>query len=291
MNLIGKIFIVLILVMSLMFMGFTVVVYRTHTNWYEVVKLSPADASQAGKAPGLEYQLAKARQDASDLSLQLESIKQQTERLKAERDSTVARLETERSQLQGQYEELQNDEARLKQQLSEAVAEVQVGRQTLSDKLNEIAQLRGEIEVAQTERDEHFKMMVAASDELYQVQNELVRLNEKHLQLTENFARASMVLDRHDLDAHEPVDGMPPKIDGVILASRESGLVEISLGSDDGLRRGNTLEVYRLSGATSKYLGRVEVVELSVDKSVAKVVPGYLKAAIRKEDRVATRLN
>ena len=36
MNLVGKIFIVLILVMSLVFMSFAVVVYATHHNWKEV---------------------------------------------------------------------------------------------------------------------------------------------------------------------------------------------------------------------------------------------------------------
>ena len=37
MNLVGKIFVVLILVMSVLFMAFAMAVYATHRNWREVV--------------------------------------------------------------------------------------------------------------------------------------------------------------------------------------------------------------------------------------------------------------
>ena len=37
MNLVGKIFVVLILVMSVVFMAFAMAVYATHRNWREVV--------------------------------------------------------------------------------------------------------------------------------------------------------------------------------------------------------------------------------------------------------------
>ena len=46
MNLVGKIFIVLIFVMSILFMGFVVAVYATHTNWRDVV-MKPETGLQA----------------------------------------------------------------------------------------------------------------------------------------------------------------------------------------------------------------------------------------------------
>ena len=48
MNLVGKIFTVLIFVMSLVFMSFAVVVYATHRNWKEVVE-RPEDEVGPGK--------------------------------------------------------------------------------------------------------------------------------------------------------------------------------------------------------------------------------------------------
>jgi hypothetical protein len=86
--------------------------------------------------------------------------------------------------------------------------------------------------------------------------------------------------------------GGPPRLDGVILASRATGYVEISLGSDDGLEKGHELDVYRVGPtvAENKYLGKVRVVQTEPDKSVAQILPNFKRGAIQKEDRVATRL-
>ena len=46
-------------------------------------------------------------------------------------------------------------------------------------------------------------------------------------------------------------------------------MVEVDLGTDDGVRDGLTLEVFR----GSKYLGKLEVVRTTPDRAVGKVVP------------------
>ena len=50
-----------------------------------------------------------------------------------------------------------------------------------------------------------------------------------------------------------------------MLAVSAENLVEVSIGSDDGLRVGNKLEIYR----GSHYLGRIEVMRLDVDRAAA----------------------
>ena len=70
---------------------------------------------------------------------------------------------------------------------------------------------------------------------------------------------------------------------------RRSGgaqFVEVTIGADDGLKPGNTLEVFR----GSKYLGRLDVVSTSPDKSVGKVDRRFLQGQIQEGDRVATRI-
>jgi len=60
------------------------------------------------------------------------------------------------------------------------------------------------------------------------------------------------------------VDDVPPAdLRGEVLAVNSNQLVEISLGRDDGLREGHTLEIYR--GA--QYLGRVQISKTQDDKS------------------------
>ncbi len=62
-------------------------------------------------------------------------------------------------------------------------------------------------------------------------------------------------------------------------------MLEVSLGSDDGLLVGAKLEVYR----GSKWLARVEILRTETDRSVAKIIPGFQKGPIQKDDDVATR--
>jgi hypothetical protein len=50
---------------------------------------------------------------------------------------------------------------------------------------------------------------------------------------------------------------------------------------------GNTLEVSR----GTRYLGRVEIIETSPDKSVGRVDRRFQQGQIQEGDRVATRLN
>ena len=47
MNLVGKIFIVLILVMSILFMAFSISVYHTHRNWQDLVNCGVEERSDS----------------------------------------------------------------------------------------------------------------------------------------------------------------------------------------------------------------------------------------------------
>jgi hypothetical protein len=63
--------------------------------------------------------------------------------------------------------------------------------------------------------------------------------------------------------------------------------LEISIGSDDGLRKGHKLEVYR----GRSYLGRIEIREVAPDRAVAVILKDYRKGPIKKGDKVATKSN
>ena len=83
--------------------------------------------------------------------------------------------------------------------------------------------------------------------------------------------------------------GVVPTVDGVVSQTRRSGgaqYVEVTIGADDGLKTGNTLEVFR----GDRYLGRLDIVSTSPDKSVGKVDRRYQQGQIQEGDRVATRL-
>jgi hypothetical protein len=157
----------------------------------------------------------------------------------------------------------------------------------LASALEQNGKLRSDLRDAELNRDKSFDMTVRIHDALTGLQGTLDTLNERHQQLIASNARMAMVLKRNDLDEFAPVDGKPPTVDGVVIAVGSKDLLEISIGADDGLKKGHTLEVYR----GNSYLGRVVVAETWPDVSVVKIIPEYKKGTIKKGDRVATKFS
>jgi len=88
-----------------------------------------------------------------------------------------------------------------------------------------------------------------------------------------------------------PTSDVPPRVNGIVLNTPGAGLIEISLGSDDGLLKGHRLEVFRSAAGASTYLGRVEVLRVSADRSVCQIIPEFNRGTIMRGDRVASQLN
>jgi hypothetical protein len=85
----------------------------------------------------------------------------------------------------------------------------------------------------------------------------------------------------------------PPaeNVEGRVKAVDASGLMTITIGSDAGLTKGHTLELFRIAENPkgSKYLGTVRILEAESHQSVAQPV-GRLMAPPQLGDRVASRI-
>ena len=79
MNLVGKIFVVLITVMSFVFMAFALSVYATHQNWRLAVE-NPESEVAPGKPLGLKFQLEAANKRKTELQDELDKLKKQREK-------------------------------------------------------------------------------------------------------------------------------------------------------------------------------------------------------------------
>jgi hypothetical protein len=99
--------------------------------------------------------------------------------------------------------------------------------------------------------------------------------------------RVAGTLDGIKLPA--PAKASPPAdVEGLVKGVGADGLVTVALGSDAGLSKGATLEVFRLKPAP-KYLGRIRLVEVTATQAVGKPV-GRLAAPIQVGDHVASRI-
>jgi hypothetical protein len=86
----------------------------------------------------------------------------------------------------------------------------------------------------------------------------------------------------------DEADRHPPKSDAegtVREVDAKNGLVIVTVGADQGLRAGHTLEVYRLQ-PKPMYLGTIKIVQVQANEAVARPVKALAAETIRKGDRV-----
>jgi hypothetical protein len=296
MNLFGKILIMLNLLMSLVFMGFATAVYSTHKNWKEVVTLDKAAATAAGKPVGLATQLADLRTERDALEAKFLALQKELKQELAMRNGRLQVLETEKETLVQQVDSKAKEIEQVTADKKVTSAAIEALTIEAGKKAAEIEVLAGEIEQSRGQIEQHRNGLIDALNKLAQAQTELSKANNQAKILIASNAEMKALLKRLGVEntaLASRIAAPPPKIDGVVRAATPEGLVEISLGSDDGIMKGHTLEVYR-EGTTAnatKYLGRIEILSTKADVAVGKVIPQFRRGNIEKDDRVATRLN
>ncbi len=294
MNLVGKIFTVVILVLCLVFMGLAIAVYTAQKNWRDVVMLSRDDLTKpgnAGKPLGLKWQLEQAKHDNDDLRTQKEKIDQEYAAEKTARQQTLSRLQTELEIAKKDRKSLEAARADLEKDKRDAVAAMSATQKSLMAMQTERDNQRKALLEAQQDRDKHFNQMVAVTDQLNQAVNEKELLRQRTLELAKDLKKADDALRYNGLDKNVDYKSkMPPKLDAIVTSVNGDGLIEISLGSDAGLREGHHLEVYRTGGGQSTYVGRVKVVRTDPSKSVCKVDPNFQNSNVMVNDRVASKI-
>ena len=281
MTFLGKIFTVLIMVMSIVFMTFAVMLFATHTNWKEAALGGP------GK-PGLKTKLQEQLAVNKQLYQEIDTIKAELAREQGARKMALQVLQTKATALTAELAKTQAEANALQVQVTDARSKLAAATATLDKVTTEVQALRTEIISVQKDRDDKLAKVVALSDQINGATRQLTNLQERQTELLGQVADYRKAMDKLGIRLGPALDGVAPKIDGVVLAAdMGTKLIEVSLGVDDGLRVGHTLEVYR--GAT--YLGKLVVVRVVANQAVAEIIPEFLKGAIRKGDQVATRLS
>ncbi len=283
MNLVGKIFVVLVLLMSVIFAAFAVAVYATHKNWMLVVdNASPGP----GQDLGLRQQLEQRQQRLQELTDRRNALAMQLEEEKSAYEQVRVKLENEKEELRRERDHRDKELADLTQAHREAIAAVDASHKELARLRSDIDTLRKEILTAQKERDDHFKEVVRLTDQLHAAVFELNQLKETNRELLVELTDMKNKLRAAKIDPDAEM-GLPV-VEGLVLAILGDGLVEISIGSDDGIRQNHQLYVYRTGGGRNMFVGKIEVLRTDVDRSVCKIIES--QGNLAKGDRVASQL-
>ncbi len=276
MNLLGKILTGAIVISAVMLLCVSMMVYATHKNWRT-------------SADGLKKQLSAAKVSNQQLQSKFDSLDSQ---LKAEIEAAqqdVRKLESERVQLIAQSSLIQEQlDGLLKEQRrnTAAVASTQANNEELT---KEVGGLRLALHENQQKRDEAFAITIKATDDLHQAKGKLDALVERNGQLTQEVAMKSSLLRENGFDPTATPGAVVPQVRGLVSAMRRDAsgqLIEITVGADDGLRKGHTVEIFR----GQRYLGRAEIIRTEPDRAVARVIRKFQQGPIQERDNVATKL-
>jgi len=264
-------------VLSVVFMTLAMAMYATHKNWRE-------------EAQKLQTQVQQKQAQLDQKVTEYNRMESELKRVTVDKDQQISKLESERVALEGRNASIQSELDQLKQERREATAAVAATQQNNEKLAGEVTTLRQDIRSNQQLRDQAFASALKATEELHQSKGELDSALERSRQLTSQVASMTTVMRENGLDPATDANAVTPRVDGFVSqVKRVAGaqLVEVTIGSDDGLKPGHTVEVFR----DSKYLGRVEILKTSPDKSVGRVDRRYQQGQIQEGDRVATQLD
>lgn len=275
MNLMGKMFIVLIFIMSIMFMGFSVVIYATHTDW-------------KARAEALSGQLNEARTK----SQQLQQLKDDTERqLKedvSQRVATINTLTTKVDELEKENIQFREELRQLNADKEQGIAAVKLSHDSQVALRKEVEGLRKDLRKAQEDWASLYSDLVAKTDEAHGLAMKLANLQSVGKMLAQEYRDAIDVLKKHGLKpVPELYSGNPPKgIQGIVTEVRPNGWIEISIGEDSGIVKGHRLDIVRNRDGRRSYIGKVEVVRTEADRAAAFILPEFRRGTVQRDDIV-----
>lgn len=276
MNFLGKCFVVALFVLSCAFMGAAIAAYGAHRDL------------QAEKQK-LQQQLQQVQQARSSWEAKYNRLNSEIEANEEAARLRIAQLESEKVRLAERNADAQRELDVLRSQSGEAIAAMNATQQNNNALADEIDTLRESIRTALADKDRYFGAALAATEKFQAIRNDLETALEHNRELVADTGRMASLLRANNLDPATPADAVTPKVDGLVSRTqRKNGiqLVEISIGSDDGLKAGDTVDVFK----NTKYRGRLEILRTAPDRAVGRVDVRFQQGPIQEGDRVTTRL-
>jgi DNA repair exonuclease SbcCD ATPase subunit len=279
---VGKIFTVVVFIMSIFFMMTGVMVLATHKNWRDDVLGDPADPSK----PGMKKQLADAELVNQALRKEIEELKKQIAQEQTVRRLVIGSLRMKLDAAEGQVRTLNDQLAKLTADQGVLTATLQQQQQNLDKFTNETMALREAIKTAQEERDSVFLEYVSTLENYNQANTTLSTLEERSKMLADELALRREVMNKLGVSLNERTEHLAQDVKGEIREVSGDKVV-ISVGFDDGVRVGQLLEVY----TKTAYRGKVRIIKVEPDKAVGEIVPEYTRGRMQRGDSVANKIS
>jgi len=271
-NVLGKIFVFAIFVMSLMLMAFSVAIYSSHINWQEVAK--------------------KTQDSLKVLTTEKESLDQEITRLtenvaasEAARDQVIAKFQQALIEKDKELTTLKDGRDKKLEEMQRKITELATVEDDLTQARKQVEKLQAETNDKQQKVDAQIDRAAEIAAQLHEKESFLEIANERKAQLEKQVSQARVLLKQNGLSLDSLPKDRVPTVNGVVMAVVDDS-IEVSLGFDDGLQTGHQIEVYR----NDEYLGRAIVRSVKPDRAVAVLVREYSRGIVQRGDKVTTRL-
>jgi chromosome segregation ATPase len=282
MTTVGKILVVLHLVLSIMFMAFAGAVYTAQNNWRTAHKKATDElAKEKSQSNNMRAEFEKER---ADVAQKIAGFTDNVTRLSGQNTALtaqVATLDSDNKQLRRDVDQQRDMAALTTTEAVERKKEADLQRQK-----------NGELFLS---REELVKNLNETEDKRFALDVQLQQVSEKYDQLLNDLKIMKGFLATKDLPT-DPKQMIvqttpPPPVKGIITEVRKAErssreLIEISLGSDDGLVVGHKLTVFK----GDKYIGEIRLTLVQADKAVGYVYFRAKNATFSVGDTVSTKL-
>ena len=283
MTFLGKILIVVQLVLSVLFVGFAAAVYNYHVGW-------------RSQAQSLTDQLDQARSEVRNVQAELDKVRTDMQaQLKAETDR-ASTLEAANTDLQQQLALATRDLQNVRTERDTLLAEAAIAVDEAQHRLRETVEQRDVNQKLYARVDELIAFVRQLEDQVFTQDVAAKTLSDKHQQLLDELAE--MTEQNRRARAGGGFEGgtgsIPPAVDGEIVGIRPGvettpTIVQINIGSDDGLAEGHQLYVYRTNGKT-QYLGQIRLTLVTPDAAAGEVIDTTKNGIIETGDHVSTTI-
>ena len=278
---IGKIFVIVLMVFSLVFLTLSTVVFMTDRNWKQEVDKLKADLS---KKSG---DLNTAKDEKANLERQFEAAVK-------DKDLATTQADQQVGQLKDEITRRQNEITDQRQKVETSLENARLAQLDAEAKTKDIEKARQLLRDVQLEAGEYKKQEKDLKDEIFNMRRELAVAKQNNKYLRDNVVTLQNVIQSNGLDpnpAKYSQLSVPPEVDGEIVRSDAANKrFQISIGSDDGLVAGHELFVYRLQ-PQPEFLGKVKVQTVDSDQAVVTVIGTTPQGKkIREGDIVSTKI-
>ena len=276
MNTVGKVLTGVVAFLGILILALSVMVLRLSPDWKAMAAEAKTD-------------LDNAKKQTASLELELKSLDTTRKNEQGLLLANYQGLDAAVKQGEQDVEKREKDRLDAEKQLQDSLSNMEAAAANLKDALAQRETIQNQLQTTQEERDKWFQTVTRMTDELNQRKAELSSLIASNESLVQNVSRYQEILEKENVDAAAYSD-KPLPLDAHVVEVLDR-MVAVSAGSDQGLKKGDTLEIYRKTDGQARYLGRVEVVETQADRANCRILPEFTRDVIQQGDQASVNLS